>query len=88
MKIHDLKLITLVIWGLYTNVINFTLLCLVVFSHFHTFLDGWKGGWVGGCVGGWLGGWGKSILKTVLAQLKLKLGLSLAFILLSYNFCH
>ena len=44
---HDLKFITLVIWGPYTNVINFTFLSLVVFGSFHTFLDGWVVGWVG-----------------------------------------
>ena len=66
MNIQDLKWITLVILGLYTNMINCTFLCLVVFGHFHTFLDGWVG---------W---WGKSRLKTISAQLKLKLGLSLA----------
>ena len=34
-------------------------------------------GWL---VGGWLGGWGKLRLKTISAQLKLKLGLSLAIV--------
>ena len=71
MKIHQTKFITLVIWGLLANLINFSFLCLVVFGRFDTFLDGW---WVGG----WVGGWGKSRLKTISAQLKLKLGLSLA----------
>ena len=49
------------------NLMNFTFLCLVVFCRFDTFLDGW-----------WVGGWGKSRLKTISAQLKLKIGLSLA----------
>ena len=43
-KILDLKFIPVVKWGLYTFMINFTFLCLVVFGHFHTFLDGWVGG--------------------------------------------
>ena len=44
MNIHDFKFFTLVIWGLYTDVINFTFLCLVVVGHFYTFLVGWVGG--------------------------------------------
>ena len=70
MKIHQTKFITLVIWGLLTNLINFTFLCLVVFC---CSILSWM-------VGGWVVRWGKSRLKTISAQLKLKLGLSLAIV--------
>ena len=46
-KIYHIRFITLVIYDLLIIVINFTYLCLVIFCHFDTFLDGWVGGWVG-----------------------------------------
>ena len=49
MKIYQTKFITLVIWGLLTNLINFIFLCLIGFGRFDTFLDGCVGGW-------WVGG--------------------------------
>ena len=39
-----IKFITLVIWGLLIDLINFALLSLAVFGHFDTFPDGWVGG--------------------------------------------
>ena len=53
-------------WDQHIKLITFALLSQAVFDHFGTFPVGW------------VGGWGKSRLKTISAQLKLKLGLSLA----------
>ena len=44
---YHIIFITFVIYDLLINVIKFTYLCLVIFCHFDTFLDGWVGGRVG-----------------------------------------
>ena len=60
-----IEFINLMILSLVINLINFAFLSLAEFGHFDTFP----------------GGWGISRLKTISAQLKLKLGPSLAKIL-------
>ena len=69
MKKLDLSLAKFIDICLLINIVNFVLVSLIKLGYFGTFPGWWGEG---------VGEWGKSRIRTNPAQLKLKLGLSLA----------